>query len=58
MAVNITEVIITPQTTTVGNSVLIQVRASDNSWGNIKEIFTSWQTIKDNAVSWQDIYTT
>lgn len=50
--VRIVEVSLTPQTTTVGASVSISVKVSENDWYHIKETYGTWQAIKDTFSSW------
>lgn len=52
MAVKITDVTITPQSTTVNQSLFIQVGVVENNWSGVKKVYSSWQSIKNSFSSW------
>lgn len=55
MAIKITDVTITPQSTTVSHSILIQVGVVESDWAGIKKVYSSWQSIKDLFSSWTNL---
>lgn len=40
------------QTTTVGNTVTIEVEVSEGNWDSIKNNHLTWQQIKDKFATW------
>lgn len=46
MAVSIQNVTITPNVTTVGQTITIKVSAVDVTWGTIKTEFANWNEVK------------
>jgi hypothetical protein len=56
MAIKITDVKLTPQTTTVGHSVLVEIKVGENTWESVIADYATWQDVKDGLLTWQDIY--
>lgn len=55
MAVKISEVKISPQTATVGQTITITIKAVDVSWGTIKTDFANWNEIKTKLSNWRSV---
>lgn len=53
MAVKITDVKITPQEVTVGETITIVVSAVDVTWEIIKQDFETWNDIKTELSNWK-----
>lgn len=55
MAIKISEVKVSPQTATVGETITITITAVDVTWGVIKNDFTDWNEIKTNLTNWRSV---
>ena len=55
MAVKISEVRISPQEVTVGQTITITIKAVDVSWGIIKNDFVNWNEIKTKLTNWRSV---
>lgn len=55
MAVKISEVKITPQEVTVGQTITITITAVDVSWEILKNDFTNWNEIKTELSNWKSV---
>ena len=55
MAVKISNVKVSPQEVTVGQSITITITAVDVSWDVIKNEFTNWNELKTELSNWRSV---
>lgn len=55
MAVKISDVKISPQEATVGQTITITITAVDVSWGIIKNDYANWNEIKTELANWRSV---
>lgn len=53
MAVKISEVKLSPQEVTVGETITITIKAVDVTWGILKNDFVDWNKIKNSLSNWR-----
>ena len=55
MAVKISEISISPQEATVGQTITITITAVDVSWEIIKNDFDNWNEITTELTNWRSV---
>ena len=55
MAISINSVSVTPNVTTVGQTITITIVAEDVSWDTIKNEFQDWNEVKTTLSNWSAI---
>ena len=53
MAVSILGAEVTPQDTTVGQPVTVEVWAEDTTWERVANTFTNWDDVRNSFSNWQ-----
>lgn len=55
MAIKISEVAISPQSATVGQTVTVTIKATDVDWSVLRDDFTSWENIRTEFTDWKSV---